>query len=451
VNSPKIAIVTTDLSKNWSANVSNTHEAEAKLEQLPEPGRKSQQAWRQLRTQIRRITPSGLARFGLVAAALLTIGWLIKVSWLALLPFVVGAIIAYILLPVVNWLDRWLPRILAVILTLAGALGALGFVLNLAVPALAEQILRVHLATPSAAELREYAEQARAYVQTLPESTQDTIQQVLNEAGTTVRENLDVYLANLSQHIFLVILSLVNTIGFILGFLIVPAWLLTVLNEQKKGRDSLNRLLPAGMRADFWAVVRIIDRTFRAFLQGQLLLGLVNGVGIYLGLSVLEWLGWPDFEYKLLAALFIGLMNLIPSVGPFLGTIPAFLRMVFQSFFVGASILVVYLVVQWLVNMLVVPRIERKTTDIHPAILIVVIVALSTLGFWWILLAAPVATIIRDLFRYAYGRVSDPPRPAGLLPGEALPAELEPALSAVEERRVPLVYRRGRALRQTES
>ena len=89
--------------------------------------------------------------------------------------------------------------------------------------------------------------------------------------------------------------------------------------------------------------------------------------------------------------------------------------------------------------------------EIHPAILIVIIVALSTLGFWWILLAAPVATIIRDLFRYTYGRFSDPPRPAGVLPGEALPVESEPTLSAVEEKRVPLVYRRSRALRQIES
>ena len=53
--------------------------------------------------------------------------------------------------------------------------------------------------------------------------------------------------------------------------------------------------------------------------------------------------------------------------------------------------------------------------------IVVAIVALSQFGVVWLFLAAPVVVIIRDLFRYAYGRLSEPPRPAGLLPGEPLP------------------------------
>ena len=47
----------------------------------------------------------------------------------------------------------------------------------------------------------------------------------------------------------------------------------------------------------------------------------------------------------------------------------------------------------------------------------------SQFGFIWVLLAAPLAVAVRDLYRYAYGRVSDPPRPAGLLPGELPPLQ----------------------------
>jgi hypothetical protein len=51
----------------------------------------------------------------------------------------------------------------------------------------------------------------------------------------------------------------------------------------------------------------------------------------------------------------------------------------------------------------------------------------------------PILTAVRDLFRYAYGRLSNPPRQAGLLPDEALPARVV----ANHSPRVPLVYRRA--------
>jgi predicted PurR-regulated permease PerM len=422
------------------------------VEPLPESVQRSQQAWRRLGLWLRSITPAGLARFGLTIGALIAIGWLIRVAWLALLPFVVGAVIAYILLPVVNRLDRWLPRGLAVALTMMGAIAFVIWFIALLVPALAAQVMLTYLAVPSIEDLREYAAQARAYLQSLPPSTQDIINQTVERASAAVRDNLDLFLSNLVNVLITTVLRLVNTVGFVLGFLIVPTWLLTILSQQKTGVEAVNRLLPNWMRADFWAVLRIVDRPFRAFIGGQLLLGLASGVGIYLGLTLMELAGWPLFPYKLVAAIFIGVMQLIPSLGPFLGAIPAILVMVFREPVLGATVLGLYLIVQWLVNMLVLPHIERKIIDIHPAVLVIVIVALSEVSLWWLLLAAPVTAVVRDLFRYIYGRLSDPPRPAGLLPGQLLPAPAETLTPAGQrfQRPIPLVFRRGRAVRQAE-
>jgi hypothetical protein len=54
----------------------------------------------------------------------------------------------------------------------------------------------------------------------------------------------------------------------------------------------------------------------------------------------------------------------------------------------------------------------------HPAIFVIVLVLLSQFGFLWVLIAAPFSIVVRDLFRYVYGRLSDPPTPAGVAPGE---------------------------------
>jgi len=96
----------------------------------------------------------------------------------------------------------------------------------------------------------------------------------------------------------------------------------------------------------------------------------------------------------------------------------------------------------WLSNFLFGQRLQRQILDMHGALLVLVLVVLSSFGPLWVLLSAPVAAILRDLFRYAYGRLSDPPRPAGLLPGEPLPVPL--GSSAGRNGRVPLVYRRRR-------
>jgi len=67
------------------------------------------------------------------------------------------------------------------------------------------------------------------------------------------------------------------------------------------------------------------------------------------------------------------------------------------------------------------PIFAGDSVKIHPAILVVILVIASQFGLIWLFLGAPLAQITYDLYRYVYGRLSDPPRPAGLLPGEPLP------------------------------
>ena len=70
----------------------------------------AQRAWRRLQMRIRTITPSGAARLLLVLVALWGLVHLVVLSWDVLGPFVVGLGVAYLLLPLVNLLARWLPR-----------------------------------------------------------------------------------------------------------------------------------------------------------------------------------------------------------------------------------------------------------------------------------------------------------------------------------------------------
>lgn len=407
--------------------------------------RRAREAWRRLGERIGTITPSGLARLLIVAGAVLGLIGLVWFAWGSLFPFVVGAAIAYVLLPLVNLLDRFVPRLLAVLLVMGLVLTLGAFFLSLLVPVIVRQLNEAYLSLPSPGDFAAYEQRLAAYLRTLPPPTRAFVVDVITQLYDQARANVDVFLSRTVELTIRALLGLANTLGFVLGLVVVPTWLLAVLVDQPRGRAALARALPPAARADVWAILRILDRAFGAFVRGQLLTALITGGLVYLGLDLLTQLFGlaAEVRYLLLLAILAGLAQLIPSIGPFLGAIPPVLIALTVSPQLTVAVVLLLILIQQVIGNLVAPRLERNVVDLHPAILILVVVALSQFGFWWILLAAPITAVVRDLFRYAYGRFAEPPRPAGLLPGEPLPPV------RATRGRPALVYRRAARLRQT--
>jgi predicted PurR-regulated permease PerM len=399
------------------------------------------QAWGRVGMRLRAITPSQIARFLLGAGVLALAGWLLSVSWVALLPFVLGGVMAYIMLPIVDMLDRFLPRWLASLLTMVGVTAVILLVLAQTVPLITRQVYNVAVTIPTEEKLTEYADELAQTVETLPAPAQSMVRGWLETAAGAMRTQLDSLAERGISLAVSTVLGLFDALGFVFGFLVIPTWLLTVLNEQKKGVRAMNRMLPDSVKGDFWAVIKIIDRAFSTFVRGQLFVGVVVGALTYLGLSIIVRLINLGGDYILVLSIFTGIMALIPVLGPFLGSIPVILLAWTISSDAAIAVTIMYVVIWVLVNNTVTSQIEERLIDIHPAILVIIIVAVSELGFLWVLLAAPIAGVMRDLFRYAYGRLADPPRPAGLLPNDPPPPETKP----VSSRPVPIAYRHGRA------
>jgi predicted PurR-regulated permease PerM len=217
------------------------------------------------------------------------------------------------------------------------------------------------------------------------------------------------------------IVGLLTAFSFLLSLLVLPTWLFAVLQNQRRGVRLVDRLLPDWLRPDFWAVARIIDRTFRVYFRELLVLAIAVGIATYAGLMLLTRLGIP-VPFPILLAMLAGFTDLIPSIGMLLGTIPAVLFGLVYSWQTALAILVLYVVIHFLRNWLLAPLFTGGSITIHSVILLVILVIASQFGLIWLFLGAPLAQIIYDLYRYAYGRVSDPPRPAGLLPGDPIPA-----------------------------
>jgi hypothetical protein len=102
--------------------------------------------------------------------------------------------------------------------------------------------------------------------------------------------------------------------------------------------------------------------------------------------------------------------------------------------------LLVYVAARYLGGSVLGGRFMEGGIRVHRAILIPGVVVLSQVGPLALLLSAPILAFGSDLVRYLHGRWSEPPRPAGVLPGEPAPKPV-PATAVAAAGRVPPGYR----------
>jgi len=404
-----------------------TDETSAKQqERLVASQRTARQAWQRLWLRMQSITPRGLVRFLLVLIALAGLIWLITNAFQSLATFIIGIMIAYITLPIVDWLDRFLPRWLAVLLVIIGEIALVGVFLALLIPAVVQEIQRFVQYLPKPDQLRAYFNQLAQRTHAWPEPVRVFLQGGLQTTAARVQNNFSQYIVNLISATLRGVLGLLTAFSFLLGLLVIPTWIFAVLNEQHKGVKAIDRILPDWLRPDFWAVTHILDRTFRVYFRELVVMAFAVGIVTYAGLVLLERLGVQGIPFPILLAMLAGFTDFIPSIGFLLGTIPAVLfGLLNGSWQTSLAILVLYIAIHFLRNRLLSPLFASDSVKIHPAVLVVILVIASQFGLIWLFLGAPLAQITYDLYRYVYGRVSDPPRPAGLMPGEPLPTTRE--------------------------
>jgi predicted PurR-regulated permease PerM len=377
---------------------------------------RARKEWRRLGLALRSVTPRGVARFVLSAAAIILIARLFFGSTEALFWFFIGAILAYLLLPLINGAERWLPRWAAIIAVYIVAILVVILVIIYVVPPLVNEIGEALKSLPDSKTIHDWVTHIDAYTATLPPDVQKFINDAITAGADTIKANLVDLVHNFAAFILGVVSNLLSFVGFLFGFIVVPFWVFYVLRDQRKGKVALDFLLPSWLRVDFWAIVRIVDDIFGRWIRGQLFLSTVLGVEIFIGLNLLTLLGVEGIKYVLLLAAIAFVTSPIPYIANYLAAIPAVIMGLQTSIQTAAAIMIVYIISQNVQDNVLTPKINGQALSIHPAILMPTIVVLAQFGLFWVILAGPVAAVSRDLFLYIFGRLQDPPHPAGVLP-----------------------------------
>jgi predicted PurR-regulated permease PerM len=361
------------------------------------------------------MTPARRNRLILWAALILLVGAMLWAARGVLLPFVLGLVLAYLLLPVVNWLDRRMPsrlktwkvaRPLAIVITYLLLLLLVAGIIAFFVPIVVEQVQVLIDNWPDlTSQVQDWGTRGWGwYNENIPADWRQTIE-------TNLRTLLDDALKASQEGLVATVSTVFSTIGFVIGLVVIPFWLFYILNDESQVKQGVLRALPQQLRPDVECMARLIDDVLSAYIRGQLLLCLFVG-----GLSTLAMLiiGVP---FALILGLIAGIFELLPYVGPILGAIPAILVALLSEPGSAIWVAIAFLAIQQIENLLLAPRISGESVKLHPALVMVVLVIGNELaGFWGLLIAVPVTAVIRDVFKYLYLRFQDEP----LAPEEAM-------------------------------
>jgi predicted PurR-regulated permease PerM len=349
--------------------------------------------------------------------ALAIVLWLLWQAGNALLPFIIALALVYLLAPLIDLLGRFLPRILAILLVYVVVLGALTALGWLLVPAAVNQVTELIDSWPRYSErLMDATHDLQQWYQALdlPAGTRESLENGVRQSLSGLGDGVQVILLGTLRVV-------TRTLSLVFGFVIVPFWMFYVLKDKEMLVAGLYRLAPSGGREDARQVVGIVKGVLDAYIRGQALLGLVVGTATTIGL----WLvGAP---YWLLLGVLYGFTEVVPVLGPIVGAIPGLLVAALTGDWgLLLKILLVYVVVQQLENNFLVPKIQGENLNLHPAVIILVlIVAGQVAGLWGVFVAVPLAAISRDVYRYLYRRLGEGRAPQAAIRDSATPAAEE--------------------------
>jgi len=342
----------------------------------------------------------------LVLVAFLGVGLLVFMARAALTPFLVGIVLAYIINPAVRRVEVGLPfskrrpqaaRVTAVIMVYLGGLALVTIALAAGLPPLFEQVNKFFTDFPSILDKSQVELQQRLQElqQHVPPEIQRQIDEAINRMGASVASTVQDSAVQTLQ-------VAVNTFSVLLGIGVVPVWLFFVLKDRERFSEGLYRLFPASLWPDVQAIVAIVDRVLSSYVRAQLFLGMVIGVVAAVGLTIMH------IPFALVLGLIAGITEMIPVVGPILGSVAGIVVTLATMPDMWPWVVLFYFVIQQVENNLLVPRIQGQALALHPAIIMVLLVAASELGgFFGMLVAAPLAAVCRDVFLYLYRRLSN--------------------------------------------
>ena len=341
----------------------------------------------------------GQNRLLVVAIGILFVGVLLYLLRGVLFAFVIGGILAYTLHPVVLSIEavnplrrRWpgVSRSLAILLTYLIVAGTVVGTLVVIIPPTIQQAANFMESFPSFLERARVTVEGwnQQYASRIPEEVRLQVESAFREAGSA--------LLGAGQNVVARTFGAVSgALTLIIGLGVMPVFLYYMLKDTERLVDGLASQFPSDARVHVRNVISVVNDVWGSYVRAQLFLGLVVGTLVTVGLFYL------DIKFAIWLGVIAGLFELVPIIGPWIGAIPGVLVTLATSPGDLVWVMLVYLGVQLLENGLLVPRIQGRALNLHPVVIIIVIVVGGDVaGLWGVVLGPPLLAAARAVFDY---------------------------------------------------
>ena len=323
-------------------------------------------------------------------------------------PFVFGGVIAYLVTPLANWLDRLfggkargLANILALVIAILIVLG----VILLIVPQVVGSIVEIAKSIP--AQIKVLQEQFSAYVSQYTSShpeqadfVNNTVRDVIgwfnalsatfSTAGTIIEKVKPVLAGSASK--------VTGVFGALKDLMIGTIVALYLLSKRKQLAEQATMVVRSALKPSWaeWVLneAKFADRIFNGFFMGKLLDSAIVGLICFVGCLIM------GFKNPLLLSVIVGVTNIIPFFGPFIGAIPCALLLLLDNPMHALMFLIFQVVLQQIDGNLIGPKILGDSTGLSALWVMFGILLFG--GIWGILgmlIGVPLMAVIYDIIR----------------------------------------------------
>lgn len=324
----------------------------------------------------------------LVGGVLYTMNFLSSV----LLPFFVAWLLAYLMYPIVKFVQYKLhvpTRALSIIVALVFVLAVIGGVFYLIIPPMIDQFEKLGDIVMQYVKQGTNGESFQAVVQQWLHDNRQAIEQVFK------RKDVSDAIKSAMPKLFSVLGQTANVILSIVASLITLLYMFFILLDYEYLSSSWIKIFPKKVRPFWQSLMKDVERELNSYIRGQSLVALIMGILFCIGFTII------DFPMAIGLGILIGIMDLVPYLHTFALIPTAFLALLKaadtgQNFWVIlASAVAVFCIVQVIIDMVVTPKVMGKAMGLNPAILLLALSVWGTLlGFIGLIIALPLTTIL---------------------------------------------------------
>ena len=325
---------------------------------------------------------------------LIVLGVLYVTNYLSsvLLPFFIAWFFAYLLYPVVKFIENKLHvkvRALSIIIAMLLAIGVIGGVIWLIIPPMIDQLDKLGEVLTRWLHQTTHTNNLTAVIKEWLQDNQVQIERFLKS-----KDFSDAVKTTMPK-VFSVVGQTANILISIVASMITLLYMFFILLDYETLTANWVRIFPKKNRPFWSALMKDVERELNNYIRGQGMVSLCMGIMFCIGFTII------GFPMAIGLGILIGIMDLVPYLHTFALIPTAFLAMLKaadtgQNFWIvfGLAFLV-FCVVQILTDMVVTPKIMGKAMGLNPAILLLSLsVWGALLGFLGLIVALPLTTLL---------------------------------------------------------